>query len=126
MKTLSFDYDDKDELVIVSDVTEAVEKLKTIPSMFDKKSWLLENGWSNVKINDVRCWYLPETPSEKAEVLVAGHNFFYYQSDNIDNFLHGERYLVKLTEQFSLLPVSETVVLWNKYAPKELQKELSV
>lgn len=124
MKTLTFTYDEQDELVITSDVKEAVETLKTIPSMFAKKAWLADNGWSNVKIGDVRCWYTPETDVEKLEVMLAGHDFFYYQSDNIDTFLRGERYLAKLEEQFKVLPLVEAVALWNKYAPKELQKQL--
>ena len=124
MKTLSFDYDEKDELVIVSDASGVLETLYHIKSMFDKKAWLTENGWTNAKINGVRCWYLPETPAEKAELMVAVHDFYYYQIDNIDMFLDGERHLAKVDERLSVLPASDAVALWNKYAPKELHKAL--
>jgi hypothetical protein len=125
MKILSFDYDEKDELVIVCDNKGLVEELMAIPSMFDKKAKLTYHGWFNTKIDGIRCWYYPETISEALEVMVSLHNFFYYQSDNIDTFNRGDKYLKTLEQRLEdNLSIVEAVALWNKYAPKELQKNV--
>lgn len=125
MKTLSFDYDEQDNLVINCDNAGLVSALENIIGMFDKKSFLADMGWVNTSINGVRRWYYSENRKEALEVMVSIHDFFYYQSDNIDKFLRGDAYLRKLNRQLEEeLSPSEAVVLWNKYAPKELQKQL--
>lgn len=127
MKTLSFEWDDQDEMVIKCDNAELVAELKGIKAMFERKAFLIANGWVDTKIDGVISWYYPENVREELELKVASHNFFYFQSDNIDVFSKGDKYLCKLEERLAdEFSVVEAVALWNKYAPKELQKSLTV